>query len=492
MKISHYNQLLAISTLLSGMLIFTSLWHQYQKVEKISRAHYESRLLVQTIEHVSTMSQLWLTTQDLLFSGQQTYLAKGIIKQSEQLKKILLNIKPKLTDGDHDLVQRLILGINTNDEVVNSFSHLSANKIKRWQLTVAESDEVTTLYVSDLEILSNQISNENNALSNQVILATSNFNKLSYLVISLYILLILFTVSCFSKYIVKPIENITALAQNPIQGGGELEFRQKKAATEIITLSGAIQQFTEHITIEKKRAEQEQLNVIRANDKANVIMDTIPCAVLLVDEQGLIKECNIETEKLLLSDKGRIINSKVFDYVPALATLEGQFDSEIVLSNMEESLLAPSFDNPHIEFSGRRIVIDGQVSYLLTLSDINERKHSQKALSSLNEQLINAEKLASIGQLSAGIAHEINNPVGYIRSNLDVLNDYVTPLMTYINLTKSPQKRVAAEEYYHKEDLTFILEDISPLISSTLEGAARVSKIIKDLGNYAHVYEKLP
>jgi hypothetical protein len=87
MKISHFNQLLATLTLLSGVLIFASLWHQYQKVEQVSRGHYESRLLVQTVEHVFTMSQLWLTSQDLLFSGRQTYLAKGIHQQSEQLKK---------------------------------------------------------------------------------------------------------------------------------------------------------------------------------------------------------------------------------------------------------------------------------------------------------------------------------------------------------------------------------------------------------------------
>ncbi len=492
MKISHYNQLLAISTLLSGMLIFASLWHQYQKVEQISRSHYESRLLVQTIEHIFTMSQFWLTTQDLLFSGRQTYLAKGIKKQSEQLKQILLNVKPKLSSSDTDLVQKLIVGIKKNDAIVNTFSHQSVQETNNWHLRVAESDKITAIFFSDLEKLSKQISSENSVLSTQVLLANANFNKLAYLVVSLYVLLIIFTVSCFSKYIVKPIENITGLAQKSIQGEGHLEFSQKKSATEIMTLSSAIQEFMDHITIEKTRAEQERLNVIRANEKANIIMDTIPCAVLLVDEQGLIKECNIETETLLQSDKEHLINKKVFDFVPALATLDDQFDSEIALSNMEESLLAPRFENPHIEFSGRKIIIKGIVSYLLTLTDINERKHSQKALSSLNEQLIHAEKLASIGQLSAGIAHEINNPVGYIRSNLDVLDDYFTPLRTYIDLTKSPDKIATAQDFYQQEDLDFILKDISPLISSTLEGASRVSKIIKDLGNYAHVDDKLP
>ncbi|KGJ96175.1 ATP-binding protein [Colwellia psychrerythraea] len=498
MRISNYNQLLAISTLLSGVIIFASLWHQYQKVEQVSRAHYESRLLVQTIEHLFTMSQLWLTTQDLLFSGRQTYLAKGISEQSQQLKKTLTLVKIKVpTSDDKYLVQGLITGIELNDEIVNLFSDIAMQENEFWQTTVAESDRITTRYVNDLEKLSTQVLTANNLLKNQAELASGNFTKLSLFVFSLYMFIITFTVSCFSKYIVKPIENITALAQQPITNDADVEFRQTRAPTEVITLSSAIQQFTQHITIERNRAEQERRNVVKANDKANIIMNTIPCSVLLVDEQGVIKECNIETEKLLLNEKSNIIEKPVSHFVPALATLDGHFDSEIVLRNMEESLLAPSFEHPHIEFSGRKIIIMGAVNYLITLNDINERKHSQKALSSLNEQLINAEKLASIGQLSAGIAHEINNPVGYIRSNLDVLNDYFKPLLAYIKLTdielrQGPDKKSSAQELYQQEDLSFILDDIEPLINSTLEGAARVSKIIKDLGNYAHIDDKLP
>ncbi|WP_019025889.1 PAS domain-containing sensor histidine kinase [Colwellia piezophila] len=493
MKISNYNQLLAISTLLSGVVIFASLWHQYQKVEQISRAHYESRLLVQTIEHVFTMSQLWLTTQDLLFSGRQTYLAKGIKVQSEQLKKTLLLVKIKSSNkNDKNLVQALITSIELNDDIVNFFVNISREDNKFWQARVAESDQITTRYVSNLELLSTQVLTDNNALSKLTKRASGNFIKLSLLVVSLYLFVIVFTVSSFSKYIVKPIENITALAQQAASEDVIVEFRQTRAPTEVITLSKAIQHFTQHITMAKKRAELDRLNVIKANDKANIIMDTIPCSVLLVDDKGLIKECNIETEKLLLSNKNDIIDKPVSNFVPALATLDGQFDSEIVLRNMEESLLAPRFEHPHIEFSGRKIVIMGGVNYLITLNDINERKQSQKALSSLNEQLINAEKLASIGQLSAGIAHEINNPVGYIRSNLDVLNDYFNPLITYIELTKNPDNKNAAEVFFKKEDLSFILDDIEPLIASSLEGAARVSKIIKDLGNYAHIDDKLP
>jgi len=92
--------------------------------------------------------------------------------------------------------------------------------------------------------------------------------------------------------------------------------------------------------------------------------------------------------------------------------------------------------------------------------------------------------------LSAGIAHEINNPVGYIRSNLEVLNDYFTPMLAYINLINTSDESNAAKILYEEEDLDSVVEDVEPLITSTLEGIGRVSKIIKDLGNYAHVDDK--
>ena len=488
MKISNYNQLLAISTLISGLAIFATLWSQYQKVEEISRANYESRLLVQTVEHLFTMSKIWLTTQDLLYSGRQTYLAKGVIEQSTHLTDTILVIKQHIAGSDdEELTKVLITAIEHNDDIVNSFKLLSMQDMKAWHKKVVNSDVITTRYISSLELLSKRISMNNNRLSEKLILATSSLIKHSFVIVFLYLLFVLFTVTWFSKYIVKPIENITKLAQQPTYSGQAVEFRQIDAPIEVITLSNAIQQFTQRITIEKQKAEQERMNAIRANNKATMIMDTIPCSVLLVDQQGKVLECNIETERILECAKADIIERSVACFLPALATLSGEFDCEYVLKNMEESLLSPCFDNPHVEFSGRKIEIDDSINYLITISDINERKHAQRALSALSEQLINVEKLASIGQLSAGIAHEINNPVGFIRSNIDVLNDYFKPILSYINLMNASGKKEEAKALYEKEDLDFVIHDIEPLIKSTLEGAARISKIIKDLGNYAHV-----
>jgi len=493
MKISNCNQLLAVSTLFSAMIIFSTLWSQYQKAENISRAHFESRLLVQTIEHISTMSQVWLTTQDLLFSGKQTYLAHGINAQSNQLIKTLrtLNVKEK-SDSTNTLVLQLISTIKSNELIINSFAHLPMSDNQTWQATIAQSDILTTDYVATFEKLLNQASQEKTFLHQTLLSVNRRLTSLTWIIISLYLIFIVLIVTGFSKYIVKPIENITAVAQQPNDGAKSVEFRQTNAPTEIIALSAAIQSFTQRITIEKQKAEQERLNVSHINQQINTIMNTIPCSLLLLNNQGVIQECNPQASKLFSRKKDQIINQDIAEFLPALATQDGKFNSQTLLTSMEESLLASDFKNPYIEFSGQKIALQESVSYLLTISDINERKHSQKALSALNQQLVNAEKLASIGQLSAGIAHEINNPVGYIDSNLNVLTAYVKSLMAYIKLVNSTEQSEPAKTFFKAQDLDYIINDIEPLITASLQGTARINVIIKNLGNYAHVDSQNP
>ena len=108
-------------------------------------------------------------------------------------------------------------------------------------------------------------------------------------------------------------------------------------------------------------------------------------------------------------------------------------------------------------------------------------------------QLIQSEKMASIGVLAAGVAHEINNPIGFIKSNLDVLDEYLIDIKKYrqeINTlltTKTLQhnEQAIAKKY----DIDFIFNDIPPLLKSSIGGIDRVSEIVQDLKNFARVEE---
>ena len=111
--------------------------------------------------------------------------------------------------------------------------------------------------------------------------------------------------------------------------------------------------------------------------------------------------------------------------------------------------------------------------------------------------LLHQDKLASIGKLAAGLAHEINNPIGFIMSNLVTLTSYIAVEQQYMHALEEALKNCCSEEQcnqlkeLHKRlDLTYILEDINSLISESLEGTERVKRIVLDLKDFARLDEE--
>ncbi|SFB89423.1 sensor histidine kinase [Pseudoalteromonas denitrificans] len=115
-------------------------------------------------------------------------------------------------------------------------------------------------------------------------------------------------------------------------------------------------------------------------------------------------------------------------------------------------------------------------------------------------QLVQSEKMASIGLLAAGVAHEINNPIGYVKSNLTVLNDYLNDLQEYnkaLSDDTSFKDNIMAE-YKQKQqtlidkyDIDYLFKDIFPLIESTIGGIDRVDEIVQSLKIFARIEQPL-
>ncbi|UXY14426.1 ATP-binding protein [Chitiniphilus purpureus] len=115
-------------------------------------------------------------------------------------------------------------------------------------------------------------------------------------------------------------------------------------------------------------------------------------------------------------------------------------------------------------------------------------------LQSVQHQLLQSEKLASIGQLAAGIAHEINNPIGYVSSNLGSLGNYVNDLLTLVDryaeaLARGGQHEQQAElaKARTQIDFDFMREDIDSLLGECKEGITRVKRIVQDLKDFSRV-----
>lgn len=116
-----------------------------------------------------------------------------------------------------------------------------------------------------------------------------------------------------------------------------------------------------------------------------------------------------------------------------------------------------------------------------------------KKLSHAQEQLVQSEKMASIGQLAAGIAHEINNPIGYVFSNISALDGYMAIVFNILSVYREAQHFITAPEVVERlnrlrmeNDISYVIADCGDLMRETKEGISRVRQIVQDLKDFSH------
>jgi signal transduction histidine kinase len=118
-----------------------------------------------------------------------------------------------------------------------------------------------------------------------------------------------------------------------------------------------------------------------------------------------------------------------------------------------------------------------------------------RRLEEAHNQLLQSEKMASLGQLAAGVAHEINNPMGFISSNLGSLRGYADRLLALVDtyegivssLPPNSPERAQIAQARRTADVEFLKEDVLSLINESTLGIERVRRIVRDLKTFSHI-----
>ncbi len=184
------------------------------------------------------------------------------------------------------------------------------------------------------------------------------------------------------------------------------------------------------------------------------------------------------------------------DLAGVQAAIQAHFDQKSESYSVEHRILCKDGSYKWIASRGKvasRDAYGKPLRMIGTTTDITERKQTHLLLEQAREQLLQTEKLAAIGQLAAGVAHEINSPIGFVSTNLSQFVEYIDDMFLLISEYElgepqlSGESQTAIDAIRDRIDMGFIKEDVPLLLSQTREGLERVRKIVYSLRDFSRV-----
>ncbi len=279
------------------------------------------------------------------------------------------------------------------------------------------------------------------------------------------------------------LDNLTRYAQVHFQDEEQLMAQHKMAPAYLRQHHQAHQAFVDEVSAMRRQYEQE--GTVTGTELLRFLSSWLSFHILLEDQRMASQMRDMDSgqtalqafEHLDQSQDGThaVYNGAMLD----LFTLLTERNHKLELANAEvrQAQSALQLANQSLELR------------------VQERTHDLAAavqrLEQTQGQLLQSEKMAAVGQLAAGVAHEINNPIGFVTSNVSTLSQNVKQLLALLDVHQSvtaalpAAQRDAVAAAMQQADLGYLKEDIPNLINESLDGLSRVKRIVSDLREFS-------
>jgi PAS domain S-box-containing protein len=259
-----------------------------------------------------------------------------------------------------------------------------------------------------------------------------------------------------------------------------------------------------------------ETRVLERTKTLRAILDSADQTIAMIAPDGIIMTINRIGAERLQAKPTSLVGRSFFDLMtPEIADQHRQCVSEVVrrgeMMEMKDvrgehtvhTTVFPVPGNPP-----RVVIYANDISNYVAAETAlrKEREHLAAALEHQRElnhqledaqnQLLQSEKMASLGQLAAGVAHELNNPIGFVHSNLGTLEGYLHDIFEIADVCEQAAVNAASREDFasieakkKEKDFEFIQQDVFQLMTESKDGLNRVRKIVQDLKDFSRVGE---
>ena len=251
----------------------------------------------------------------------------------------------------------------------------------------------------------------------------------------------------------------------------------------------------DEVELEKKNSELEQSQQFIFS-----VLSAMSDVLIVCDERGLIEQTNAALCELVGRREDVLRGSSLADLLADAASVQaaraamdrseaprgGQGIELNLLDRQGQPVPVDANCTPRIGANGKRLgtVWVGRPTAELKRA-YQEMRAAHEALKRTQQQLLHSEKMASLGQLVAGVAHELNNPISFVLGNVHALRKYCDRLQTYMAALHAHASESELAGLRQKLRIEHLLADLPSLIEGTLEGAQRTADIVHGLKRFS-------